>query len=70
MIQRIDAINRCRTLTHWVNKVAPLGEERSEEAQKEKMRIEFIRKWQNLGKGRRKVLLSFEDLTVGQQKLV
>lgn len=67
--QRKEAINSCRTLTHWVDKVAPLGEERSEEAKKEKTCIEFMKEWQARS-NRRKVLLSFEDLTEEQRQLV
>ena len=68
--QRVEAINRCRTLTHWVDKVAPLGDERSEEALKEKMRIDFMKEWQDAVSERRKVLLSFEDLTEEQRQLL
>jgi hypothetical protein len=68
--QRIEAINRCRTLTHWVDKVAPLGEERSEEAQKEQRCIEFMKQWKGSRKDRSKVLLCYEDLSKDQRNLV
>lgn len=69
--QRIQAIHHCRTLTHWVDKVSPLGEERSDEAVMETLRIDFMRKWQDTrSDDRDKVLLSFIDLSEEQKLLV
>ena len=66
---RMEAIKSCRTLTHWVNKVAPLGAEKSEEVQKERSRVEFMKKKQ--GKSiPTKVLYDFMDLNKEQQRLV
>mmetsp|Transcript_35861 Transcript_35861/g.107057 ORF Transcript_35861/g.107057 Transcript_35861/m.107057 type:complete len:170 (+) Transcript_35861:2210-2719(+) len=86
LARRKEAVDRCRTLTHWANEVAPLGEEREEEAAKEGMRVDFIKRWQwqqrrqsssSGGDGdgdgerrRRKVLLSFSDLNREQRRLV
>lgn len=67
--QRKEAINRCRTLTHWVDKAAPLAEERSEEVEKECACIDFIQELQTKG-GKTKILLSYDDLRVEEKRLV
>ena len=58
-----------RTLTHWVNKVQPLGEERPEIVAKERERIQAMLEWQE--QQQKRILLDFDrDLTLEQQKLV
>ncbi len=69
--QRIEAIDRCRTLTHWVDKVSPLGEENVDEAKKEKSRIEYMKQWHaNHGNERENILLSYGDLNKEQRTLI
>lgn len=66
--QRIEAVHQSRTLTHWVNKVAPLGEERPDQVAKEASRVAGMRAWhERTGKV---VLKSYNDLTFEQQCLV
>jgi len=66
--QRIEAVVQSRTLTHWVNKVAPLGEERPEEVAMEASCVESMRAWQE--QQGTPVLLGYKDLTPEQQYLV
>ena len=66
--QRKQAVHQCWTLTHWSNKVVPLGEEHEEEVILEARRVEIIRNWQ--AKKGTEVLLDFGDLTMEQQQLV
>ncbi len=69
--RRINSVNICRTLTHWVDKASPLGEERTEEAKKEKDCIDFMRHLQeNNNEVEERVLLAYDELTLQQQKLV
>jgi hypothetical protein len=68
---RKEAVHSWRTLTHWVNKVAPLGEERGDDAMLEKKCVEYIKAQQELADGaRQKVLLGWEDLDPVQKLLV
>jgi hypothetical protein len=63
--ERRRAVDTCRTLTHWANKAAPLGDERHEEAAREG---DLVSRMKSLpGK---KLLLEFADLTVEQKNLV
>mmetsp|Transcript_17725 Transcript_17725/g.25009 ORF Transcript_17725/g.25009 Transcript_17725/m.25009 type:complete len:507 (+) Transcript_17725:86-1606(+) len=66
--RRIEACQNCRTLTHWANKVAPLGGEKTLDIENEELCIKFIRSWQF--KRNHKVLLSYDDLTKIQKSLV
>ena len=66
---RKDAVEQSRTLTHWANKVAPLGEEHPEHVLQEKACVDFM-KTQHGKEGASKVLLGFDDLTESQQRLV
>ena len=43
--QRIQACNSYRTLTHWVNKVKPLGEERPHQIKLEQQRVTIMNEW-------------------------
>ncbi len=61
--ERIRAVSKFRTLTHWVNKCAPLGEERAEEVRKESYCVEYLRE-------NSKVLLSFDDLGDDQRAVL
>ena len=65
---RVDAVRQSRTLTHWVNKVAPLGEERSEDVLNEKVCVEYMKRENHLRGG--KVLLDMEDLTCDQLAMI
>jgi len=66
--QRVEAVHQSRTLTHWADKVAPLGEERPDQVAKETSCIASVREWQEeQGKA---VLLGHNDLTTEQQYLV
>jgi hypothetical protein len=56
-----------RTLTHWVNKAAPLGDERPDQVALEHRRVAAIREWEQRNG---KVLLSWDDLSADQRKLV
>jgi hypothetical protein len=40
--QRIQAIQNARTLTHWVDKASPLGEERNKEVELEQQRVQCM----------------------------
>ena len=66
--QRVEAVRQGQTLTHWANKAAPLGEERSEEVAKEKSCVTSMRAWQS--QQGKQVLLSYNELTIEQQRLV
>jgi hypothetical protein len=61
---RKAAVHASRTLTHWVDKAAELGAERSEDSRHEEETVAFIRR-QYPG-----VLLGWDDLTTQQQRLV
>jgi hypothetical protein len=58
------AVHASRTLTHWVDKAAELGAERSEDSRREEATVAFIKR-QYPG-----VLLGWDDLTPQQQRLV
>lgn len=66
--QRIEAVHQSRTLTHWIDKVAPLGEERSEEVAKEASCVASMRVWQT--QHGKRVLLDYNELTFEQQTLI
>jgi len=71
--RRLQAVESARTLTHWVDKCAPLGEERSEDVLKEKECVKYMKQMpQPRAEGGRskKVLLSFDDLTDAQRNLI
>jgi hypothetical protein len=57
-----------RTLTHWVNKAANLGEERPEQVALEQRRVAVINIWEQLQQ--KKVLLKWDDLSNDQRILV
>jgi Phytanoyl-CoA dioxygenase (PhyH) len=65
---RREAVRQARTLTHWVNKVAPLGAECAEQVAREQGRIDGIHKWEE--QTGQKVLLGFEDMSERQRQLV
>jgi hypothetical protein len=67
--KRLQTVQTSRTLTHWVDKCAPLGEERSEEVLQEKECVEYMKKIQQDGCSK-KVLLSYVDLTEEQRSLI
>ena len=66
--QRAEAVHQSRTLTHWVDKVAPLGEERPDQVAMEASCAASMRAWQE--QQGKKVLLGYNDLTTEQQFLV
>ncbi len=68
--QRRQAVTAARTLTHWANKVAPLGSEHAtdERMQEEACIVAVMKKQQELSG--RKILLDFDDLNATQRKLV
>ena len=66
--QRIEAVHQRRTLTHWADKVAPLGEERPDQVSMEASCIENMIAWQD--HHGTKVLLGYEDLSPEQKHLV
>lgn len=63
------AVEQSRTLTHWVNKVSPLGEEHVEYVRREEGCVREM-KLQAKKKGLPCTLLTFEDLTPEQRNLV
>jgi len=68
LLDRKQAVQASRTLTHWANKVAPLGEERPVEVALESTCVQFMKKWQTTRS--HKVLLEYSDLTRDQRRLV
>lgn len=68
--ERRKAVDDNRTLTHWVDKAAPLGEERSEHVSLERDCVDFMKEQQCQRGDSRKVLLAWEDLTRVQKGLV
>jgi hypothetical protein len=80
--QRVQAIQNARTLTHWVDKASPLGEERSKEVELEQQRVQCMRshwldekeeeeKVYSIPKQQKqRVLLSLNDLTAEQRNLI
>lgn len=68
LTQRVSAVKQKRTLTHWANKVSPLGEENIEGKTLEKLRLKRIEDYEKLtGK---KILLTFDSLSPRQLRLV
>ena len=63
------AVEQSRTLTHWVNKVAPLGEEHLEHVQREKACVARI-KARSQERGVSCPLMGFEDLSEEQRNLL
>ena len=71
--QRVQAVNSYRTLTHWVNKVKPLGEERPEQVALEEKRISammMMMRHNNNHNDGDPVLLNFDELNESQKRLV
>ena len=66
--QRRDAVDQKRTLTHWVNKVAPLGDENSEQVAMESRRVQYMLEYEKATSA--KVLLDYQDLSLQQKVLV
>jgi hypothetical protein len=66
---RVEAVRLSRTLTHWANKCALLGEEHEDEASLESRRIELMKK---LGpkESNNGTLLGWGDLSSSQKNLV
>ena len=66
---RVEAVRLSRTLTHWANKCALLGEEHEDEASLESRRIELMKK---LGpnEGNNGTLLGWGDLSSSRKNLV
>jgi hypothetical protein len=63
--RRRQAVNRSRTLTHWADQAALLGEERGGQVALEASRVQRIKSLTGA-----KVLLGFDDLTPDQKRLV
>lgn len=63
---RVDAVRSSRTLTHWANKCALLGEEHEEEALLESRRIEIMK----TDESNNRVLLGWDNLSPSQKKMV
>lgn len=63
--RRRQAVNRSRTLTHWADQAALLGEERGDKVVLEANRVQRIKTLKGA-----KVLLDFDDLTPDQKRLV
>mmetsp|Transcript_24957 Transcript_24957/g.68802 ORF Transcript_24957/g.68802 Transcript_24957/m.68802 type:complete len:509 (-) Transcript_24957:783-2309(-) len=61
---RLSAVSGSRTLTHWVDKAAPLGDERQDEVRKESACVKYM------NDNERTVLLSYEDLSTAQRNLL
>jgi hypothetical protein len=70
LLERKEAVHSSRTLTHWANKVAPLGAERPEHVALESACVERMKRWQQSGSCKELVLLDFQDLTLDQKRLV
>jgi len=68
LLERKQAVHCSRTLTHWANKVAPLGNERPEHVALESACVNTMKQWQASRSS--KVLLDYEDLTLEQKRLV
>lgn len=66
--ERRHAVDQCQTLTHWANKVAPLGEERPDQVAMEAACLSSMRQWQQTSGT--KVLMEYDDLTMDQRQLV
>ena len=70
MRERRHAVQAYRTLTHWVDKATPLGEERPEHVVLEMARVNFMREIQLHDDSRGNVLLAWDDLSEQQKRLV
>ena len=68
--ERKQAVNDHRTLTHWANKVTPLGAERPEALQLERQAVDYIRRFQQKSNNQRKILYEWDDLSEEQKQLV
>jgi hypothetical protein len=68
VLARYQSTRTMRTLTHWVNKAAPLGDERADQASLEQFRVSAIKEWEE--RHGKQVLLSWEDLSEDQRSLV
>ena len=66
---RIESVRSSRTLTHWANKCALLGEEHEEEALLESRRIEIMKSLET-DESKNKALLWWDDLSPSQKNLV
>lgn len=66
--QRRVAVDQKRTLTHWANKVAPLGDENSEQASMESRRIQYVLEYEKATST--KIILDYQDLSLQQKGLV
>jgi hypothetical protein len=68
--QRRQAVDSARTLTHWANKVAPLGNEHATDkgTVEETEAVAIMKKHQATSET--KILLEFKDLSTRQQRLV
>jgi hypothetical protein len=63
--RRRQAVDRSRTLTHWADQAALLGEERGGQVALEASRVQRIKSLTGA-----KVLLDFDDLTSDQKRLL
>jgi hypothetical protein len=63
--RRRQAVNHSRTLTHWADEAALLGEEQGGQVVLEASRVQRIKSLKGA-----KVLLDFDDLTPDQKRLV
>ena len=66
---RIESVRSSRTLTHWANQCALLGEEHEEEALLESRRIEIMKSLET-DESKNKALLWWDDLSPSQKNLV
>ena len=67
---RIESVRSSRTLTHWANKCALLGEEHEEEALLESRRIEIMKSLVETDESNNKVLLGWDNLSPSQKNMV
>lgn len=70
---RRDAVDCSRTLSHWVDKVAPLGEERTDDAALERACVDFMKAQQrreSCCSRKTKIIYEWVDLSDEQKRLV
>jgi len=70
LLERRRAVDQSRTLTHWVDKAAPLGEEKSDQVAMEDKCVLFVKQYQRDILTGSKVLLEYEDLSEEQKQMV
>lgn len=70
VLARKAAVDQSRTLTHWVQKASFLGHERTDVAALDERCVELIKAQQHARGHTRKLICTWEDLTVEQKNLV